>query len=72
MAGFRDFMTTIIKVYSMTDDELAKRRDELRLEIEYLEELQMSDSMTKFEAMIIIQRLVEEGKMDIGNDIDKE
>jgi len=64
MSVFNDLMQTIIKVYTMTDNELIKRKQELSKEISVLEELDISNSKLNFEALIIISRLIEEGKMD--------
>lgn len=66
-------METIIKVHSMSDEALLKRKQELINEINVLDEMGISNSKLSFEAMIIISRLVEEGKMDYGitqNDLD--
>ena len=73
MSIFKVYMETIIKVHSMSDEALLKRKQELINEINVLDEMGISNSKLSFEAMIIISRLVEEGKMDYGitqNDLD--
>ena len=73
MSIFKVYMETIVKVHSMSDEALLKRKQELINEINVLDEMGISNSKLSFEAMIIISRLVEEGKMDYGitqNDLD--
>lgn len=61
-----------MNVSCMTDEQLTKRMEELKVEIAKVESLGFEDFDLNLEAMVILQRLVEEGKMDNGDNIDKE
>ncbi len=54
------------KVRSMSELELTQRMEELEEKITKFEAMGISDFDLNLEAMIILHRLIEEGKLDIS------
>lgn len=71
--SFKKILQIAITVNGMTDEQLAKRMEELKVEIASVEALGLNGFDLNLEAMIILHRLIEEGKLgNCGEDIDKE
>lgn len=63
----RKILQVAIKINTMTDEQLAKRMEELKENISKLESLGIEDFDLNMEAMMIIARLVDEKKLDNSN-----
>lgn len=63
----KKILQVAIKINTMTDEQLAKRMEELKENISKLESLGIEDFDLNMEAMMIIARLVDEKKLDNGN-----